>query len=255
LAACSFDTSGVDNSTLDAAFADASAVVDANAVVDAALVDANTLVDAGAPGSSAELAASSCNDVLAGGGSVGDGLYWLDPNGGDTTDAFQTFCDMTTSGGGWTVLFTAADSDLNSNSLDYTILDPELPAGAADVLLAYRSGQMGLLPGWAIFPIPSNWRTQSPLTYQAQTESIQVSIEGSGPTPATLYYGHATWNTNFCSGSFLTGADFGLICLSGTTGPMYSGFAHSDNDQCTASDQFWAAQACTSDRRFTIAVR
>ncbi len=59
-------------------------------------------------------AALSCKVINDEGQSAGDGIYWLDLTGGSTSDAFQTVCDMTTDGGGWTLMGTIAGGDGNN---------------------------------------------------------------------------------------------------------------------------------------------
>jgi len=52
-------------------------------------------------GLTAATAATTCGTLLADDPTAADGTYWVDPDAdGDTSDAFQAWCDMT--GGGWT---------------------------------------------------------------------------------------------------------------------------------------------------------
>lgn len=82
---------------------------------------------------------TSCKQIFDAGGSIGNGLYWLDSNGGDSSDKYLAYCDMLTDGGGWTKI-ESAQWPFFFSAANWNYLNDNAP-GAEQYSIAIKLGQ------------------------------------------------------------------------------------------------------------------
>lgn len=221
---------------------------------DAKVIDIDAAIDAAIDAPAGTTFATSCKDLHASQPSMPSGTYMLDPDGNGGAAPFSAYCDMALENGGWTVVFYPTGVNLNSMTLGYTTGTPKLMTDATEVLIAYRSSAKVAYTNYASFSLPTDWRTASPFTYQASDITTGVSINGAALASMQVRYGYANFSS-LCTDAWNTTSPYGRICIPNTVAPYFGGFSVGTADQCSESNQAYNTTPCTTDLRFSIAVR
>ena len=66
----------------------------------------------------------SCSEIIEAGGNPNSGTYTIDPTGGTDEDAFDVYCNMSTDGGGWTLVMKLSKGDFCYGSQNWTLESP-----------------------------------------------------------------------------------------------------------------------------------
>jgi hypothetical protein len=182
------------------------------------------------------------------------GTFEIDPDGSGSDPASSVWCDMTTEGGGWTVVFLAGNSNLYSSTLQYAPGTRGALASAQTALIAYRTNQKTVTGNYASFALPDGWRTANPLSAPGTTMTVSVSVSGAAATSATLQFGYQQF-VSVCGDAWNASSANGRICIAGTKAPFYASFANASMDSCADGTQSAGLVPCGADRVFSIAVK
>ena len=198
---------------------------------------------------------ASCKEIHTAEPSVPTGTYSIDPDGAGGASSISVTCDMTTAGGGWTIVFLATTTNFASPPVAYTSASSRLLSDAQSALIAYRNATQDAAANYATFPLPAAWKTSPPFSAPGTDLPTEVSVNGAPPTAATLRFGTQSFS-NYCTDPWVTtGSQFGRLCVVGTNAPFFAAFADAYGDSCSDSQSAWSSVACTTDRRMSIAVR
>jgi len=193
-------------------------------------------------GLSAQTAAVDCSRLLTDHPQTESGVYWLDPDGADgEVVPVEVYCDMTTDGGGWAIIFRQEVPNMNSTEIDYTVNAAWLRSTDHQVLIAHRFVGQEVRGSYATFGMPQDWVNQSPYRFEQSTVMVEGKVDVGVVGDIRLAYGRDSWSENECIINDGFGSNgnphgpAGKICLNVEGAPGHTHWARDRIDGCGSS--------------------